>query len=70
VIDKYREGVEDMLKREFPDDELRDDWKIMLERKRRMFPDNKRIIRSYELSKTPDGYHLTVASTIPSELKG
>jgi len=39
--------------------------RYMLERKQEMFPDNKRMIMNYELHETTDGFHLSVASTIP-----
>ena len=35
----------------------------LIERKERLFPNNRRFIVSYELSETKDNYHLSVAST-------
>lgn len=63
---KGRKKIEKMLKPIMPDAESRSVVKYMLERKREMFPDNKRMIMNYELAETPDGFHLSVASTIPS----
>jgi len=39
----------------------------MLERKRYMYPDSKRVIMDFELSKTIGGFHLAVASTVDDE---
>ena len=61
---KDRKKIEKMLKPLMPDAESKSVVKYMLERKRQMFPDNKRMIMNYELSETPDGFHLSVASTV------
>jgi hypothetical protein len=60
-----RKEIEKMLKPVMPDAESKEVVRYMLERKRQMFPDNNRIILNYELAETPDGFHLSVASTIP-----
>ncbi len=39
---------------------------ILLERKRRYFPDNKRLIADYRISHSKDQMHLMVASTLSS----
>jgi hypothetical protein len=39
--------------------------RYMLERKRQMYPDNKRVILNYELTEVPDGgFHLSVVSSV------
>ena len=62
---KNRKEVEKKLKPMMPDAESKSVVKYMLDRKTEMFPDNKRVILNYELTETPDGLHLSVASTIP-----
>ena len=62
---KGRKKIEKMLKPVMPDAESKEVVRYMLERKRLMFPDNNRIILNYEIAETPDGFHLSVASTIP-----
>ena len=56
---------EEKLKLLMTDAELRRLMRCMLNRKRQMYPDIKRIIVNYELTETSDGFHLSVASTIP-----
>ena len=58
--------IEKMLKPIMPDAESKSVVECMLDRKREMFPDNKRIIMNYELTERPNGFHLSVASTIPA----
>ena len=64
---KGRKEIEKMLKPIMPDAEAKSVVKYMLTRKHEMYPDNKRMILNYELNKTPDGFHLSVVSTIPEE---
>ena len=64
---KERRKIEKMLKPVLPDAESKGVFKYMVERKRQMYPDNKRIILNYEISETPSGFHLSIASTIPKE---
>ena len=66
---KGSKKIEKMLKPLMPDAESKEMVKYMLERKRQMFPDNNRIILNYELAEAPDGFHLSVASTIPPPAK-
>jgi hypothetical protein len=47
-------------------EELKRFVETMMERKRRYFPDNKRVILEYHISETREGYYLTVASTLQS----
>jgi hypothetical protein len=62
---KGRKGIEKMLKPMMPDAESKSVVRYMLDRKHEMFPKNKRMIMNYELTEAADGFHLTVASTIP-----
>jgi ABC-type iron transport system FetAB ATPase subunit len=62
-----KKEIEKMLKPMMPDAESKSVVRYMLGRKHEMFPKNKRMIMNYELTETADGFHLTVASTIPSE---
>jgi len=62
---KGKKGIEKMLKPMMPDAESKSVVRYMLVRKHEMFPQNKRMIMNYELTETADGFHLTVASTIP-----
>jgi len=60
-----RRKIMKMLKPAMPDTESKNVVKYMLDRKRRMYPDNKRLILNYELNELPGGgYHLTVGSTL------
>ena len=63
---KGRKEIEKVLKPVLSDAESKGVLRFMLERKREMFPNNNRIIMGYELTETPDGFHLSVASTTPS----
>ena len=63
---KSRKEIMKMLKPVMPDAESKSIVNYMLERKRQMYPDNKRVIMSYELSETAEGFHLSVASTVTS----
>ena len=54
----------DKLKSVMPDAESRSVVEYMLERRRQMYPDNRRMLMSYELTELPDGFHLSVASTL------
>ena len=56
-----------MLRPVMPDAESKGVIDYMIARKRQIFPDNKRIILNHELTETPDGFHLTVASSIPQK---
>ena len=56
--------VKKMLKPIMPDADSKMVMSYMLERKRQMYPNNKRMIINYELTDTPDGLHLSVASTV------
>jgi hypothetical protein len=62
---KGRRGIEKMLKPVMPDAESKSVVRYMLDRKLQLYSDNKRFITNYELSETPDGFHLVVMSTIP-----
>ena len=62
---KGQKEIEKMLKPMMSDAESKSVVKYMLDRKMEMFPDNKRVILNYELTETPNGLHLSVASTIP-----
>jgi len=62
-----RKKVMKMLKPVLTDAESEGVFSYMVERKREMFPDNKRLILNYEITETSSGFHLTVASTIPQE---
>ena len=53
-----------MLKPMMPDAESKSVVEYMLRRKNEMFPDNKRMMLDYELTEGPDGFHLSVASTV------
>jgi hypothetical protein len=64
---KDRKKIMKMLKPVLPDGESEGVFSYMAERKREMFPDNKRIILNYEITETSGGFHLTVASTIAQE---
>jgi hypothetical protein len=44
--------------------ELRNFLAALIERKERLFPNNKRFIVSYEVSRTKNSYHVSVASTL------
>ena len=60
-----RNEIGKMLKPITPDAESKSVANYMLERKRMMYPDNKRIIMSYELTELAGGgFHLSVASTL------
>ena|GEM_PF-4669259 len=61
---KSRKEIMKMLKPAMPDAESKSVVKYMLERKRQMYPDNRRMMINYELSETADGFHLYVASTV------
>ena len=57
--------IEKRLKPITPDLEAKSIMNYMLERKRQMYPDNKRIIINYELTELKEGgFHLSVASTV------
>jgi hypothetical protein len=57
--------IKKMLKPVMPNAESASVVEYMLERKRRMYPDNKRMIMNYEISELEGGgLHLSVASTI------
>ena len=60
----YKE-VKKMLKPLMPDAESKSIVKHMLDRKRLMYPNNKRLIMNYEITETQDGFNLSVASTMP-----
>ena len=64
---KESKKIEKMLKSLMPDAESRNVMKYMLERKQQMYPDNKRMMMNYELTEISDGFHLSVASTMPEE---
>jgi len=64
-----RKEIEKMLKPVMPDAKSKEVLRYMLERKRQMFPDNNRIMLNYELTETPDGFHLSVASTLPPPIQ-
>ena len=60
-----RRQIMKMLKPVMPDAESKKVVKYMLERKREMYPDNRRMMLNYEVTELPDGgYHLTVGSTL------
>ena len=60
-----RDEIKKMLKPITPDSESKSIANYMLERKRLMYPDNKRVIISYELTELAEGgFHLSVASTV------
>jgi hypothetical protein len=62
---KSRKKIRKLLEPIMPDDESRSVVQYMLERKQKMYPNNKRMILNYELTETPGGgFHLSVASTI------
>jgi len=62
---EIRKELKKMLKAVMPDAESKSVVNYMLERKRRMYPDNKRLMMSYELSELPGGgFYLSVASTL------
>ena len=61
---KNRKEIMKMLKPVMPDAESKSVVNYMLERKRQMYPGNKRMIMNYELSETAEGFHLSVASTL------
>jgi len=61
---KDKRETRKMLKTALPDAESESVIKYMVERKRQMFPDNRRMIMKYELTETAGGYHLSVASTV------
>jgi len=64
---KKRKEVKKTLKALISDAESKSVVLHMLDRKRLMFPNNKRIIVSYELTETQRGFHLHVVSTPPSD---
>jgi hypothetical protein len=54
-----------------PDAESKKTVRYMLERKRQMYPDNKRFVINYELTDEPDGgFHLSVVSTADDATAG
>ena len=72
ILDESRENrkiVRDVLKPFMTDAESRNVVSYMFKRKRMMYPDNKRMMLNYELTKAPGGFHLSVASTINEEIK-
>ena len=58
-----RKKLEKILKPLMPGVNINDNINNMIERKRQMFPDNKRIIISFDVTETSDDYHISVAST-------
>jgi hypothetical protein len=44
--------------------------KELIERKRKYFPDNKRLIASYHITDLGNDWHVSVASTLPQEIGG
>ena len=62
---RTREEINKMLEPIMPDAGSRSIVNYMLERRRQMYPNNNRLIVSYELTKKPNGdLHLSVASTV------
>ena len=60
-----RNKIEKLLKPLTPDSELRRVADYMFERKRQMYPDNKRIIMSFDVTELAGGgFYLSVASTV------
>ena len=60
-----RKELKKMLKPVIPDAESRSVANYMLERKRQMYPDNKRLMMNYELvDLLGGGFYQTVASTL------
>jgi len=60
-----RKELKKMLRPVMPDAESRSVVNYMIERKRQMYPDNKRLMMNYELVDLPGGgFYLTVASTL------
>ena len=57
--------IKEILKPVMPDAASKSIVNYMLERKRQMFPDNKRMILHYDLVETPEGFHLSVMSMPP-----
>jgi hypothetical protein len=66
-----REEIRKLLNPLMPDAEARSVVRYMLERKRQMYPDNKRMMMNYELTEMPGGgFHLSVASTVDAATAG
>ena len=65
---KNRKAAKEMLKPLMRDAESKSVMNYMLERKRQMYPNNKRMIMNYELTETPDGFNLSVASLLSDEI--
>ncbi|MDR1158903.1 MAG: hypothetical protein LBK75_11505 [Oscillospiraceae bacterium] len=62
---KGRRKIRKLMKPIMSEGESRRVVQYMLERKRQMYPDNKRMMMNYELTEMPDGgFHLSVASTV------
>ena len=60
-----RSEIRKMLKPITPDSESKSIANYMLERKRLMYPNNKRMIINYEVTESAGGgFHLSVASTV------
>ena len=61
---KEQKKIEKMLRPMMSDVESKYIIEYMLDRKRQMYPDNKRMIMSYEVTETSDSYNLYVVSTM------
>ena len=65
---KMRKELKKMLRPVMPDAESKSVVEYMLERKRQMYPNNKRLMMNYELADLPGGgFYLSVASTLDEE---
>ena len=68
---EMRKELKKMLKPVMPDVESRSVVNYMIERKRQMYPDNKRLMMNYELVDLPGGgFYLNVASTLDEASAG
>jgi len=65
LLDKPIETILAMAGKEWEND-LVNILMALIQRKERYFADNKRLIFSYHVSQTKEGYHLSVASTAES----